>query len=98
MCKSADLDSDSEDEQTAKARADSARDADMLAKKLEAQKIEEQRTGEVWKMQQRQMYESDKRSQRRQDKTSLPPPMTPDDLGDSHRGWVEAESLGRTLH
>jgi hypothetical protein len=89
MCKSAVLDSDSEDDQTAQARAESAKDADALAKKLEAQKLEEQRTGEVWKMQQKQKYESDKRSQRRQERTSssrLPPPMTPDDMGDDHRG------------
>jgi len=88
MSKSVDLDSDSEDEATAKARADSAKDADALAKKLEAQKLEEQRTGEVWKMQQKQKYESDRRSQRRQERTNssrLPPPMTPDDLGDDHR-------------
>ena len=85
MSKSADLDSDSEDEATAKARADRAKDADALAKKLEAQKIEEQRTGEVWKMQQRQKYESDRRVQKRTNSSRLPPPMTPDDLGDDHR-------------
>jgi hypothetical protein len=89
MCKSADLDSDSENEETARAREESAADADALAKKLQAQKLEEQRTGEVWKMQQKQKYESDRRSQRRQDRgesSRLPPPMTPDELADDRRG------------
>jgi hypothetical protein len=41
-------------------------------------------------MQQRQKYESDRRVQKRTNSSRLPPPMTPDDLGDDHRRWVSA--------
>ena len=102
MCKAAAGDhdnndsADEDDEDMRKARAESQRDADALAKKLESQKIGSQHTGEVWKMQQQQKYESDRRSHQtrgghaleRGDSSRLPPPMTPDELGSESRGYL----------
>lgn len=106
MCKPADLDSDS-DSETAQAKAASARDARdkeeaSARKRAEAQRLEEQRTGELWKMQQRQKYESDKQSKRREqgkksyyderdrggrsEGSRLPPPLTPDDVANDRYG------------
>jgi hypothetical protein len=73
-----------------------------VRRRLQAQKLESQRTGEMWQLQERQKFEVDKAKERRAAGKSakyydqryddeapasrLPPPMSPDEIGTEDRG------------
>lgn len=104
MCKLGDEDSDSaaddEDEDTKRAKSES--EMEEVRRRLEAQKLGAQKTGEMWQLQERQKNEVDKAKERRAAGKSskysderyderaiasrLPPPMSPDEILDEDRG------------
>ncbi|KAJ9093564.1 hypothetical protein QFC19_008291 [Naganishia cerealis] len=104
LCKPAELDSDSdheaEDEETKRAKSES--EMEEVRRRLAAQKLESQRTGEMWQLQERQKYEVDKAKERRAAGKSskyydqrydeeatvsrLAPPMSPDETSTEDRG------------
>lgn len=100
----ADADSDSgaedEDEQTRRAKTES--EMEEVRRRLAAQQLESQPTGEMWRLQERQKNEVSKARTRQaagkpakyyDDRYSeqavasrLPPPMSPDEIMDEDRG------------
>jgi LAS seventeen-binding protein 5 len=82
------LDSDSEHEDAPKKEPTSEREMENMRLRMEAQKLEAQRTGELDKLQQRQKIESQRKREKREatrggssayGATALPPPLTPDE-------------------
>ncbi len=84
LSKPAVLDSDSEHEEAPKAE----RDMETLRRRMEAQKLEAQRTGELDKLQHKQRVESQRKQEKRvatrggsgaYSAAALPPPISPDE-------------------
>ncbi|WVR07700.1 hypothetical protein IAU60_004742 [Kwoniella sp. DSM 27419] len=73
LSKPAVLDSDSEDDAPRDSAASPQRDTDDLARRLQAQKLEADRTGELHKLQEAQKRESARRQMRRQQSSGRAP-------------------------
>ena len=92
-----DSESDSEKEDAAKASTTTRRDVDVLSRKLEAQRLEEKRTGELDRLQQQQKKESARRIQRRQSSKTTKQTGGHPDLDDLDFGSISSNKESAKL-